>query len=712
MNSDVCSIYLFEDNSKSLVLKANVGLAEDAADNVRMSIDEGIAGLTLRTMEIVKEDDASKNPNFKPFEGIEEEKYESFLAAPIHRGLTKIGVLMLQREKKNKFDDEDISAIKIIASQIANYVENARLFISVHEDKTVAGKDRVTEKRLIHARPAVDGICSGSSYVYEHRLETRLEGDSYYSIGDFDDSLKRTVEELEELQKKVERDIEDAASLIFNTHILMLKDRSLRKDIKDHIDSGYSADKAIVSAMKKYTELIKSAEDEYIKEKLLDIQDVMNRLIRNLSGRKSSVMNFDGRIIIAKELLPSDVLRLHAENAGGIILSNAGAAAHIIILAQSLKIPMLINDDPDIFSLLDNTELILDAVSGNIYIEPAADIKEEYIRKISERRKLASDQYKMLPKTISEDQEDIDLMLNVNLISDLNIPDGISFDGVGLYRTEFPFLVRNNFPSEEEQFLVYRKVIGKSAEKPVIFRTLDIGGDKVLSYYRNQNENNPFLGMRSIRFSLEHRDIFKDQLRAILRAGSGSRIKIMFPMISSVEEIDEAKNILDTCKEELSAKGLEYNVAPEIGIMVEVPSVIEIIEECLKRIDFISLGTNDLVQYMLASDRTNEKVQRYYNPYHPSVLRSVYRASSAAISLNKDVSICGDMASEPGYIAFLLGIGIRSFSVAAIKLLRVQHIISKICLSDAERLSEKVLAEVKVSDIKKLIGSFVENIRV
>ncbi|MGP8153401.1 MAG: phosphoenolpyruvate--protein phosphotransferase [Smithella sp.] len=405
-----------------------------------------------------------------------------------------------------------------------------------------------------------------------------------------------------------------------------------------------------------------------------------------------------GKIVIATDLYPSDLLKLSSEGVKGIVLLSGGVTSHVSILARSLQIPMVIVNDPVANNISDGDCIIVDAEIGNIYINPAKDIVKEFKDRIDEQT-TAKVPPVMKQFTQTKDGVRIKLMANVNLLKDMELLKQLSCDGVGLYRSEFPFIIRKNFPTEEEQLFVYRKLVEDAPSKNVSFRTLDIGGDKMPTYWQPANKENSFLGLCSIRFSLTHQDIFTQQVRAILRAGFDCDLKIMFPMIFSLEEFLQARDIVMECAAALEKSDGVFNNHPKIGMMVEVPAVIEIIEEFARVVDFFSIGTNDLVQYMLAVGRTNEEVAEYYIPHHPAVLRVIKRIADAAKVAGKDVSICGDMANRASYLQFLIRCGIRTLSMNPVYLAENQKIIGGIDMAQAEALTVRLLA---IGDIKSI----------
>jgi phosphotransferase system enzyme I (PtsP) len=641
MRADVCSIYLYDEEREELILKATKGLNPDSIENVRLKLGEGIAGFALKEPMTICERIGSEHPKYKFFPGIFEERYEAFLAVPILRGITKIGVLIVQREKRICFKKQDI------------------LF----------------------------------SMTFNNQ----------FTLEDFESALRLSEKQLESLQEQVEEKLSDVASLIFTAHLMILKDKGFVGKMKNLIQEGESPPLVVKKVAKEYINMFSQNPSPYIREKVQDIKDLVIRIMRNLISDSNEISNFREKIVIARDLFPSDILKLSSENVKGIILVTGGITSHLSILARSLRIPLVIAENSLLLDIPEHTKILLDAEVGNIYINPSDEIVSRFRERNEARLKLMDHQHLIHPNAMTKDGKEIKLMANINLLTDLKLACKLKADGVGLYRSEFPFLIRSNFPTEEEQFVVYRKLIEGMPEKEITFRTLDIGGDKVLSYYQNTKEQNPFLGMRSIRFSLQNKDIFNQQIRAMLRAGSRARIKIMFPMISSLDEFLEAKSTILTCLKALQKEGIEHNKRPRVGMMVEIPSVMDIIDDLAMEADFFSIGTNDFVQYMLAVDRTNEKVAELYLPYHPSILRSVKKIVDSANTHGIEVSVCGDIAHYERHIPFLLGIGVKILSVEPMYLPKIRKIISSIELKEAKRFADKLLKQSKVSTIAKIL---------
>jgi len=706
-NSAVCSIYLYDPQEQELTLRATKGLSPDSVGRVRLKLGQGLTGLALKEMRPVCETDASHNPNYKYFPGIFEERYDAFLAMPITRGISRLGVLVLQRSTGESFCEADISALETVTSQLANIIENAQFLLGMHEPHRPATKSLPAGLKFIKGKAASEGFAYAPSMVLtrEENL-TRLlhqKFDKRYTADDFRNAVDSTADELEELQEQVENKLSDAASLIFAAHLMILKDQKFVGRILQRIDSGVNAPVAIAEVAAEYMQTLLASNNTYMREKINDIEDLAVRLINNLVTKGEEINAHRDHVIITQGLFPSDLLTLSSEGVKAIVLVGGGVTAHIAILARSLDVPMVIVNTFELLNLPDGTPILVDADTGNTFIDPDDEILVRF--GAQQRTRLTLDEQKCLMKsaTLTADGVRVQLMANINLLSDLKVACALSCDGIGLYRTEFPFLIRTTFPTEAEQYVIYRRLVESMPGKPVTFRTLDAGGDKILSYYHDIQEQNPAMGMRSIRFSLRNKPVFVEQLRAILRAGIGAELRIMFPMISSLDEFLQAREAVNECIEQLAKEGIEHHAAPKLGMMVELPSVVDLIDDFVQEADFFSIGTNDLIQFLLGVDRTNESVADLYLPHHPSVLRALNRIVRCTVEHGCDISICGDMAHQPEYIPFLLGIGVRTLSVDPVYLLRTQQAVSAISVSEAQTLAQSMLAQSRISDVAALL---------
>ncbi len=714
MKADVSSIYLYEESTNTLTLRATKGLHPDSVNNISMKPGEGLVGTSLQEMRIICEDAGSRNPKFKHYPESGEDVYDSFLAVPLTRGRFRIGVIVVQRSSGEIFNEKDILSMQATASQLTTMLEHIKLLIT-----TSAPEGREQEKfdqehfKFLKGKSASEGralapvLIKGRSSLKE--LLTDNIFTNSFEMADFEYALAATEKQLEELQEKVEEKLSDAASLIFASHLLMLQDAGYINRMRELISDGTNPPDAVISQFRKYRDIFSESPNILIQEKVQDIEDLTKRILNNLARRESDEEESRGHVIVAKDLYPSDLLKMSAQGIEGVILVSGGVTSHVGILARSLRIPLVIIDEPELLKLETGTTVLIDADMGNLYINPSREISESLTIRAAENSAGRILHCKSGPLS-TRDGTGVNILMNINLLSDLKQVEIDDIDGVGLYRTEFPFMIRNGFPSEEEQLIIYRKLIKDLKGKPAAFRTLDIGGDKVLSYYDVVHEANPFLGMRSIRFSLEHEDIFIQQIRAILRAGAGADLKIMFPMVSSLDEFLQARGIVYRSIETLAKEGYPHNENPQIGMMVEIPSVIPIIGHLAEEADFFSIGTNDLIQYTIAVDRTNEKVEHMYIPHHPAILASLKAISHAGIEAGIPVSICGDMANNEKYIPFLLGVGIRNFSVDAMYIHRLRNAVSGTAISEAESIAEEMLSMKTIKDLDAYMNYLMENL--
>nr|MBC8247262.1 phosphoenolpyruvate--protein phosphotransferase [Deltaproteobacteria bacterium] len=522
-----------------------------------------------------------------------------------------------------------------------------------------------------------------------------IDTKSEYTLTDFHQAVRDTTDQLQELQSRFAQRLTESASLIFTAHLMILKDVRFISEMEKLIKSGISVPAAVKTVANHYIDLFGSSTYGHIKEKVNDVKDLAGRILRNLAHRVQDAQILSkNRIVIAPELYPSDVLRLASEDIKGIVLVSGGVTSHVAIIARSLQIPLIIVNRTELLQLPDGTPIIMDAESGSICIQPS----EEVIRQFrSQKQNLIDTQalsQDMSPVTFTKDGARIRLLANINLLHDLALARDLKAEGVGLYRTEFPFLVRSEVLSEAEQFHIYKRLFDEMAGREVTIRVLDIGGDKLLAYSDTTVDANPELGLRAMRFLFRHRDIFHQQLRAILRAAvDAENPRILFPMISSLDDFLKARQTVYNCMGDLEREKLSHHRKPLIGALIELPCVVEIIDALTAEADFLSIGTNDFIQYMLAVDRTNAKVAEYYQPYHPAVLRSLAKIVRAARYHNKEISVCGELAHDPIYIPFLLGIGIRALSAYPKFLFSVQKIICNLKLSDAKSYADQLLAE-------------------
>jgi len=705
MKAAVCSIYIYDDKTRTLTLRATQGLNPAAVGKVTLRLGQGLTGLALKELRAIREGRGSLSPKYQPVPGIYEEEYQAFLAVPIRRGLTRVGVLAVQDIQPDYFDEKDEQALGAIAAQLATVIENATLLQELHRREEPKPPEKISPK-MIKGRAASGGVAQGrSTFIISGRsgsFQVPAGVPEGLTVKEFDRALAQTEQQLKDLQREADEELSDVAQLIFNAHLLILADDEFSGQIRRRIENGVPPVEALVALVNSYIEIFSASPNPRLQEKVHDLKDLGHRLLENLIGGGRVQGDYSGQIIVADELLPSDILKLATEKAEGFIVQG-GVTSHNAIICRSLQKPMVMIDPQQFELFCESCELLMDGDQGSIYIQPSVDVLREYAAHRRAVKELETTP-PVKTETFTADGTRIRLFANINLLSDLKVAEKFCAEGVGLYRSEFPFIIRNAFPSEEEQFRVYSRIVESMPGREVTFRTLDIGGDKVLSYQGEREEANPFLGLRAIRFSLLHKDIFSEQLRAFLRAGAGGNTRIMFPLIASLDDFLEARDVVRSCMKELEERGVPYNRDTKIGIMVELPSAVELIEDLAHEVDFMSIGTNDLIQYMLAVDRTNDMVSKLYLSHHPAILRAVERVVSVANSHHKDVSICGDIAMDPKMIPFLIGAGITKLSMPPARLYEIQSVIGQIRMERAVYTAQRMLACSRISDVEALLG--------
>jgi phosphotransferase system enzyme I (PtsP) len=707
IRADVASIYLYDRQRKRLVLRANRGLAPDSVDRVQLRMGEGLVGHVMETLEPLREKAASHNPLFKHVVGINEEPYESFLAVPLHRGGERLGVLVAQRREADYFGPRDMIALQTLAVQLTNAIDTARTLRQ--EPGLLKGEPPLP--RLIQGRIVSPGYAFGPvvriDTVHTHR---RLAAGPFvrrYSLEDLHTALQATDSDLTSLEQRFSRDLPEMAALIFSAHQMMLMDPQFAGGIIHRVEQGENPPEAIVTVAHECRERFAAHQNPYIQDKASDIEDLAARLLNNLLGTGGAEHGSGtGQVALARNLYPSDVVELYARDVRGIVLAHGGDTSHVVLLVRSLDIPALIIDQQSLFELEEGTRVLLDAHLGNLYVDPPkaalTHLPQQYRKPADTLRSV------MKPQTHTRDGTRVHLLANINLLGEASLAAYLRAEGVGLYRSEFPFLLRPAFPTEEEQVIVYQRLIQDLHGRPVTVRTLDLGGDKASHHHILADEENPQLGLRSIRFSLRYPHLFHQQLRAILRGGAETdQLRIMFPMIGSLEELRAARAAVREAVQSLRADGLPHCDAPQLGMMVELPSVVALMDEFAREVDFFSIGTNDFVQYMLAVDRGNQDVAFYYRYAHPAVLRAIEQIVRVSLRHRKPVTLCGEMAHELRFVTFLLGIGVRSFSVAPYHLFALQQAIETVDLMEARELALRVLGCGEIAQIEDMLGGAV-----
>ncbi|MCK4859812.1 MAG: phosphoenolpyruvate--protein phosphotransferase [Candidatus Omnitrophica bacterium] len=526
----------------------------------------------------------------------------------------------------------------------------------------------------------------------------------FKEIERFKKVLGQTRQEIIALQEKLSREIGSKHSDIFNAHLLILDDPVLIEEITDKIKRRkFSAEYLFQQVIRNYEKAFSKIDDDYFKERISDIQDVGKRVLRNLlGGKKTNLANLKEEVVVVSyDLSPSDTALMHKEKVAGFATDIGGRTSHTAIMARSLEIPAVVGLEKITVKAKNDDLLIIDGDKGVVIINPRPEVIKKYRKRKAEDLKFTQELKKLrnLPAQ-TKDGFVMEMAANIELPEEIGSALKEGAQGVGLYRTEYFFLNRSVLPSEEEQYQAYKLVAQKMKPHPVVIRTLDLGGDKFLSHLDIPLEMNPFLGWRAIRFCLARPDVFKTQLKAILRASNFGQLKIMYPMISGIEEFKQANKILSQVQKELQKQNIPFDKNMEIGAMIEIPSAALTADILAKEADFFSIGTNDLIQYSLAVDRVNEKIAYLYEPNHPAILRLIKTVVEAARKEGIWVGMCGEMCSEPIFIPLLLGLGLTKFSVSPLMLSRIKKTIRSVSLKETKIWAKEILNLDKIKDIK------------
>ena len=572
---------------------------------------------------------------------------------------------------------------------------------------------------ILKGIPAAPGIVVGQAYVFG-REELNVEKSSItedqvpLEISRFEDALIQTRQEIISLQKKIASEMGSEHGEVFDAHLLVLEDRMLIEEVISKVKKEKLAIDFIFSeVLKRYAGVFSKIEDEYLKERISDINDVGRRILRNLLGKKRKGLSDleEEVIVVAHDLSPSDTATMHKNKVVGFVTDIGGKTSHTAIMAKSLEIPAVVGLEVGTEKIKNGDKVIVDGSSGFVIVFPDAEtlkkyeVQEQKIKGLTENLIYIKD----LP-AVTPDGRHVSLAANIEFPEEIPSVLQHGADGVGLYRTEYFYMNRKDLPTEDEQFKAYKNLATVFGEKPVIVRTLDLGGDKFISHFDLPKEMSPFMGWRAIRFCLARPDIFKVQLRAILMASAYGNLKVMFPMISGVEELRQAKTVLQEAKEELKGRNIRYNPDLEVGAMIEVPSAALTTDILSREVSFFSIGTNDLIQYALAVDRTNEKIAYLYEPTHPAVLRLIKNIIDAGHRSNIWVGLCGEMSGEPSLALLLLGFGLDEFSMPSASLLKIKNIIRNVKYELAKQISEEALTLSTGAEVESFIKKKMEEI--
>jgi phosphotransferase system, enzyme I, PtsP len=662
MVAEVCSVYVLRSDA-TLELYATEGLKREAVHQTVLGSDEGLVGLVASQASAINLSNAQAHPAFSYRPETGEEIYHSFLGVPVLRAGNTLGVLVVQNRARRTYSEEEVEALQTTAMVLAEMIASGQL---------ARPGDELAARQSVHVKGAAlsDGIALGHVVLHEPRVVV-----TNYIADDVQGELQHLRAALDTLRSNLDEMLEHGDVVeggehrdVLEAYRMFAHDRGWVHKLEEAVLTGLTAEAAVERVQSDTRARMLRQTDPFLRERLHDLDDLANRLMRQLTGRDHAPAREslpENAVLVARSMGPAALLDYDRKRLRGLVLEEGGAHSHVAIVARALGIPAVGEIDNATGMADPGDAIIVDGTTGELYMRPLPDMEAAYAERVRLRAR-RQQQYQALRDRpcITKDGQEVCLMINAGLAVDLPHLSDTGAAGIGLFRTELQFMVAPNFPRANEQYALYRAVLDAADDKPVVFRTLDIGGDKVLPYMRNVEEENPALGWRAIRLGLDRPGLLRTQLRALLRAAGNRSLKIMFPMVAAVEEFEQARELVERELTHLRRHGHKLPDEVQVGSMVEVPSLLYQLDELLERADFLSVGSNDLVQFLYAIDRGNPRVASRFDPLSPPVLRALKDIADRGHAHNKSVTLCGELASQPIGALALAAIGYRSLSLS------------------------------------------------
>ena len=709
LETEACSVYAVDFRTHEYVLMANIGFKSPDLQGLRIKPHQGLIGIIGDQEKPINLEDAPAHPSYLHIPGTGVDDFHAYLGVPIISNRRLLGVIVVQQKEKRRFAEDEEAFLVTLATQLAAILAQAE----TNEMVTEQTKPGHSDDTVLLGIPSGPGVGIGKAIVVypPADLDAVPDRDSDnldMEIASLKQALQRTRDTIEELGERLSSLLPKAEQDLFTAYLRLLDSNALGKDIIDVIHTGQWAQGALKKAIQKRVRQFENMDDAYLRERGEDIKDLGQRILANLQTQEEKEIIYpEQTILIGESLSAADLARVPENRLVGIAIAKGSSNSHVAILARALNIPAVTGVSNFPYASLDAKELIIDGYYGHVYVTPTPALRQEFFILAEEEKQLDENLQELrdLPAE-TPDGHRIQLFVNTGLDADAGAALAAGSEGVGLFRTEIPFTVRQRFPTEEEQRIIYRQVLSAFAPAPVVVRTLDIGGDKPLPYFFIEEEN-PFLGWRGIRISLDQPDLFQAQIRAMLRANRGlDNLKILLPMISGVGEFEEAKMLIEHAHREVNAE--EEMMMPPVGAMIEVPSAVYQARGLARRADFLSIGSNDLTQYLLAVDRNNAQVAGIYNSYHPAVLHALHQTVRAAHLEGKPVSICGELAGDPIITIILLAMGFNSLSTTASNLPRVKWVIRRFPYHQVRKILKDVMKYEDPADTRTYLEETLE----
>jgi phosphotransferase system enzyme I (PtsP) len=674
MAVDVCSVYLVDNDARQYVMMATDGYNPKFVGQVRLDFGNGLVGEVVRREEPLNLDNAADHPSFIFSSQLGEEIYHGFLGVPIIQHRTVLGVLVVRQRERRRFAELEETFLFTLGAQLAGAITHAEASGDIDRLLRESDESRFALKGV----SGTPGAAVGRAHVVYplaniEAIPDRPAEDVEAEIAEFHAAVAAVERDMRMMSARMVDALSTEDLALFDALILMLRSENLVDGTVDGIRAGNWAPGALRKTISEHVGAFERMEDPYLRERASDVRDLGRRILERLQSIHPVARSYaPNTILVGEEVSASQLAEVPASLLVGVVSARGSSASHVAILARALGIPAVMGIDDLPVARLEGQELVVDGYQARLFVRPSKAIRKEFKRLQRQEAELSNELQELVELPAETlDGVRVPLYANTGLLTDITPSLRCGAEGVGLYRTEVPFLIRDRFPGEEEQRRTYRQVLEAFAPAPVTVRTLDIGGDKMLPYFPVE-EDNPFLGWRGIRISLDHPEIFLAQVRAILRANVGlNNLQLLLPMITNVGEIDSALGLIKRAHQELQDDG-EAVEFPRVGVMIEVPSTVYQVPAMAQRVDFFSIGTNDLTQYLLAVDRNNTQVAELYDTLHPAVLRAIRQVVQAAHAAGRPVGVCGEMAGDPAAALLLLAIGVDSLSMSAASLLRVK----------------------------------------
>ena len=709
MGTQVCSIYLLDDESQRYVFMATRGLNVAALGKVMLKLDEGLVGLVGERAEPINLHNASRHPRYHYVGELGEDEYQSFLGVPVIHHRKVLGVIVVQQAKKRRYDESEEAFLITLSAQLAGVIAHARATGSL--SLLADGSIDLPASRF-PGKAGAPGVAIGTSIViYPGSDLSQVPERKTDKIDEekraFRNAVEESREEIRVMGQKLADQLPPEELALFDVYLHMLDDTAFTGEVVELINEGYWSQTALRKVIEAHVSTFEAMEDPYLRERGSDVLDLGQRVLARLQSKEEKRRVYPkGTILVADELTPSMLTEVPRGKLAGLVSVKGSGSSHVAILAKAMGVPTVMGVEDLPLHLLEEKPVIVDGLEGFVITYPNKDQLALYKKIVKEEAAFGEGLESLKGKRSQTlDGHDVGLWVNTGLMTDVARSLDRGAEGVGLYRTEVHFILNDRFPTEEEQRLIYRKHLKAFAPRPVTMRTLDIGGDKSLSYFPIEEEN-PFLGWRGIRVTLDHPEIFLAQVRAMMRANEGidTYLRIMLPMVSSTGEVDEAQRLISQCYREIVEEGVEVEM-PDVGVMIEVPAAVYQAKDIVKRVDFLSVGSNDLIQYMLAVDRNNSRVAELYQEFHPAVLHALKHVVDAAHGEGKPLGICGEMAGNPSAAILLTAMGFDVLSMNSTNLLMVRWAVRSFEMAKAKKMLSKVLK----MDNAFLIKQYVED---